>query len=161
MYLYISCKSFLCSTTAVCKRIQYSASLGLQLAVLVPFSAFLKDQSSRCSQHVALDGDCSSLRALRMDTYTNIQLFAVSSRFLPLILLPSCRENAHSSSLTWYQINLTMETASLTCVRRLHGLKKHFYTFITHTAFVSSLASYGCNCCVSHLQWNMCCKVLL
>ncbi|XP_032411429.1 tectonic-1 isoform X1 [Xiphophorus hellerii] len=39
-------------------------------------AAFLKDQSSRCSQRLALDGDCSSLQALRMDTYTNVQLLA-------------------------------------------------------------------------------------
>lgn len=42
-------------------------------------SAFLKDQSSRCSRHVVLEQDCSTLQALNMDTYTNIQLFAVSS----------------------------------------------------------------------------------
>ncbi|XP_043982988.1 tectonic-1-like [Gambusia affinis] len=39
-------------------------------------AAFLKDQSSRCSQRLALDGDCSSLQALRVDTYTNVQLLA-------------------------------------------------------------------------------------
>ncbi|KAK5613691.1 hypothetical protein CRENBAI_017631 [Crenichthys baileyi] len=48
-------------------------------------AAFLKDQSSRCSQHVALDGDCSSLRALRMDTYTNIQLFAGKNADAPVV----------------------------------------------------------------------------
>ncbi|XP_054879276.1 tectonic-1-like [Poeciliopsis prolifica] len=39
-------------------------------------AAFLKDQSSRCSQRLAVDGDCSSLQALRMETYTNVQLLA-------------------------------------------------------------------------------------
>ncbi|XP_008417949.1 tectonic-1 isoform X2 [Poecilia reticulata] len=39
-------------------------------------AVFLKDQTSRCSQRLALDGDCSSLQALRMDTYTNVQLLA-------------------------------------------------------------------------------------
>uniref|UniRef100_A0A3B5A843 Tectonic family member 1 n=1 Tax=Stegastes partitus TaxID=144197 RepID=A0A3B5A843_9TELE len=39
-------------------------------------AAFLKDQSSRCSRRVVLDQDCSSLPALSVDTYTNIQLFA-------------------------------------------------------------------------------------
>ncbi|MEQ2276273.1 hypothetical protein XENORESO_016850 [Xenotaenia resolanae] len=99
-------------------------------------AAFLKDQSSRCSQHVALDGDCSSLRALRMDTYTNIQLFAVSSRFLPLmllIMLTSCRENAQSSSLTCYQINLTMETASLTCKKASWLKEALLHIYNTHS----------------------------
>ncbi|XP_070769726.1 tectonic-1 [Enoplosus armatus] len=39
-------------------------------------AAFLKDQSSRCSRRVVLEQDCSTLLALSMDTYTNIQLFA-------------------------------------------------------------------------------------
>uniref|UniRef100_A0A3B3YSX0 Uncharacterized protein n=1 Tax=Poecilia mexicana TaxID=48701 RepID=A0A3B3YSX0_9TELE len=39
-------------------------------------AVFLKDQTSRCSQRLALDGDCSSLQALRMDTYANVQLLA-------------------------------------------------------------------------------------
>uniref|UniRef100_A0A1A7WJJ0 Tectonic family member 1 n=1 Tax=Iconisemion striatum TaxID=60296 RepID=A0A1A7WJJ0_9TELE len=38
--------------------------------------AFLKNQSSRCSRRVVLKQDCSSLSALSMDTYTNIQLLA-------------------------------------------------------------------------------------
>ncbi|XP_034546051.1 tectonic-1-like isoform X2 [Notolabrus celidotus] len=42
-------------------------------------AAFLKDQSSRCSQQVVLDQDCSSLPALSMDTYTNIQLLSGKS----------------------------------------------------------------------------------
>ncbi|KAM4585668.1 tectonic-1 [Fundulus diaphanus] len=62
-------------------------------------AAFLEDRSSRCSQRVVLDGDCSSLQALRMDTYTNIQLFAVSSSFLPLRLLVSGRENSTYSKV--------------------------------------------------------------
>eukprot|EP00064_Thunnus_orientalis_P008061 superscaffoldBa00000935_g8083 len=40
-------------------------------------AAFLKEQSSRCSRRVVLEQDCSTLPALSMDTYTNIQLFAV------------------------------------------------------------------------------------
>uniref|UniRef100_A0A3B5MAE6 Tectonic-1-3 domain-containing protein n=1 Tax=Xiphophorus couchianus TaxID=32473 RepID=A0A3B5MAE6_9TELE len=67
------------------------------LSVLVPSPAFLKDQSSRCSQRLALDGDCSSLQALRMDTYTNVQLLAVSSGVLSPILLIS-GHNAQSST---------------------------------------------------------------
>ncbi|KAM3612298.1 uncharacterized protein V6R79_006463 [Siganus canaliculatus] len=39
-------------------------------------AAFLKDQTSVCSRHVSLGQDCSSLTALSMDTYTNIQLSA-------------------------------------------------------------------------------------
>ncbi|XP_044220210.1 tectonic-1 isoform X1 [Thunnus albacares] len=39
-------------------------------------AAFLKEQSSRCSRRVVLEQDCSTLPALSMDTYTNIQLFA-------------------------------------------------------------------------------------
>uniref|UniRef100_A0A3P8RXJ8 Tectonic family member 1 n=1 Tax=Amphiprion percula TaxID=161767 RepID=A0A3P8RXJ8_AMPPE len=39
-------------------------------------AAFLKDQSSRCSRRVVLDQDCSSLPALSINTYTDIQLFA-------------------------------------------------------------------------------------
>ncbi|XP_045886798.1 tectonic-1-like isoform X2 [Micropterus dolomieu] len=39
-------------------------------------AAFLKDQSSRCSRRVVLEQDCSTLLALSIDTYTNIQLFA-------------------------------------------------------------------------------------
>ncbi|XP_013880508.1 tectonic-1 isoform X2 [Austrofundulus limnaeus] len=39
-------------------------------------AAFLRDQSSVCSQRVLLDQDCGSLPALSMDTYTNIQLFS-------------------------------------------------------------------------------------
>ncbi|KAM9356785.1 tectonic-1-like [Symphorus nematophorus] len=39
-------------------------------------AAFLKDQSSRCSRRVVLQQDCSSLPALSMDAYTNIQLSA-------------------------------------------------------------------------------------
>ncbi|XP_027147057.1 tectonic-1 isoform X2 [Larimichthys crocea] len=39
-------------------------------------AAFLKDQSSQCSRHMVLEQDCSTLPALSMDTYTNIQLFA-------------------------------------------------------------------------------------
>uniref|UniRef100_A0A3Q1B646 Tectonic domain-containing protein n=2 Tax=Amphiprion ocellaris TaxID=80972 RepID=A0A3Q1B646_AMPOC len=39
-------------------------------------AAFLKDQSSQCSRRVVLDQDCSSLPALSINTYTDIQLFA-------------------------------------------------------------------------------------
>ncbi|XP_074503945.1 tectonic-1 [Sebastes fasciatus] len=39
-------------------------------------AAFLKDQSSRCSRRVVLQQNCSTLPALRMDTYTTIRLFA-------------------------------------------------------------------------------------
>ncbi|GAA6234230.1 tectonic-1 [Lates japonicus] len=39
-------------------------------------AAFLKEQSRSCSRRVVLDQDCSTLPALNMDTYTNIQLFA-------------------------------------------------------------------------------------
>ncbi|KAL7395646.1 hypothetical protein ABVT39_020737 [Epinephelus coioides] len=39
-------------------------------------AVFLKDQSSKCSRRVVLQQDCSTLRGLSMDTYTNIQLFA-------------------------------------------------------------------------------------
>ncbi|XP_070693441.1 tectonic-1 [Pempheris klunzingeri] len=39
-------------------------------------AAFLKDQSTRCSRRVILDQDCSTLPALSMDTYTDIQLLA-------------------------------------------------------------------------------------
>ncbi|TNN44378.1 Tectonic-1 [Liparis tanakae] len=42
-------------------------------------AVFLKDQSSWCSRHVVLQQDCVSLPALRMDTYTDIRLFAVAS----------------------------------------------------------------------------------
>ncbi|XP_044061569.1 tectonic-1 isoform X2 [Siniperca chuatsi] len=38
-------------------------------------AAFLKDQSNLCSRRVVLKQDCSTLLALSMDTYTNIQLF--------------------------------------------------------------------------------------
>ncbi|XP_071396085.1 tectonic-1-like [Centroberyx affinis] len=39
-------------------------------------AAFLQEQSSRCSRRLVLDRDCSSLPALSMLTYTNIQLLA-------------------------------------------------------------------------------------
>ncbi|XP_056295551.1 tectonic-1 isoform X2 [Pseudoliparis swirei] len=39
-------------------------------------AVFLKDQSSWCSRRVVLQQDCVSLPALRMDTYTDIRLFA-------------------------------------------------------------------------------------
>ncbi|KAM6923498.1 LOW QUALITY PROTEIN: tectonic-1-like [Xenentodon cancila] len=39
-------------------------------------AAFLKDQRSQCSQRVVVQEDCSSLPALSMDTYTNIQLLS-------------------------------------------------------------------------------------
>ncbi|XP_032411430.1 tectonic-1 isoform X2 [Xiphophorus hellerii] len=52
-------------------------------------AAFLKDQSSRCSQRLALDGDCSSLQALRMDTYTNVQLLAVVPVDVASVILQS------------------------------------------------------------------------
>ncbi|KAM7417068.1 hypothetical protein PAMA_016938 [Pampus argenteus] len=39
-------------------------------------AAFLKEQSSRCSRRVVLEQHCSTLPAISMDTYTNIQLFA-------------------------------------------------------------------------------------
>ncbi|KAM7388905.1 hypothetical protein PAMP_022909 [Pampus punctatissimus] len=42
-------------------------------------AAFLKEQSSRCSRRVVLEQHCSTLTAISMDTYTNIQLFAVAS----------------------------------------------------------------------------------
>ncbi|KAM7000790.1 tectonic-1 [Tautogolabrus adspersus] len=43
-------------------------------------AAFLKDQSSRCSQQVVLDQDCSGLPVLSMETYTNIQLLSGKSK---------------------------------------------------------------------------------
>ncbi|XP_077957570.1 tectonic-1 isoform X4 [Gasterosteus aculeatus] len=39
-------------------------------------AAFLKDQSSLCSRRLVLKHDCESLLALRIDTYTNMGLFA-------------------------------------------------------------------------------------
>ncbi|XP_035985985.1 tectonic-1 isoform X2 [Fundulus heteroclitus] len=53
-------------------------------------AAFLEDRSSRCSQRVVLDADCSSLQALRMDTYTNIQLFAGKNPDAAMDMLNSC-----------------------------------------------------------------------
>ncbi|KAM8909954.1 tectonic-1-like isoform 2-T2 [Spinachia spinachia] len=42
-------------------------------------AAFLKDQSSHCSRRLVLMHDCESLLALRIDTYTNMALFAGKS----------------------------------------------------------------------------------
>uniref|UniRef100_H3C1R3 Tectonic family member 1 n=1 Tax=Tetraodon nigroviridis TaxID=99883 RepID=H3C1R3_TETNG len=42
-------------------------------------AAFLMDRSSRCSRHVVLDRDCSTLPALNIDYFSNIQVLAVSS----------------------------------------------------------------------------------
>ncbi|KAG8003787.1 Tectonic-1 [Nibea albiflora] len=52
-------------------------------------AAFLKDQSSQCSRHVVLEQDCSTLPALSMDTYTNIQLFAVVPVEVTSVILQS------------------------------------------------------------------------
>uniref|UniRef100_H3CE41 Tectonic family member 1 n=1 Tax=Tetraodon nigroviridis TaxID=99883 RepID=H3CE41_TETNG len=42
-------------------------------------AAFLMDRSSRCSRHVVLDRDCSTLPALNIDYFSNIQVLAVSN----------------------------------------------------------------------------------
>ncbi|XP_047441622.1 tectonic-1 isoform X1 [Mugil cephalus] len=48
-------------------------------------SAFLKDQSNRCSQRMVLDQDCSSLSALSIDTYTNVQLFVGKNKHATVV----------------------------------------------------------------------------
>ncbi|KAK9517618.1 hypothetical protein VZT92_022971 [Zoarces viviparus] len=48
-------------------------------------AAFLKDQSSRCSRRVVLKQDCGSLLALKMDTYTDIRVFAGKTQDAALV----------------------------------------------------------------------------
>lgn len=65
LVIVISCfKDFLCAL--------------LVTFLLFSSTAFLKDQSSLCSRRLVLKHDCESLLALRIDTYTNMGLFAVS-----------------------------------------------------------------------------------
>ncbi|KAM4732973.1 tectonic-1 isoform 1-T1 [Anableps anableps] len=69
-------------------------------------AAFLKDQSSQCSQHVVLDRDCGSLQALRMDTYTNIHLFA--GRNIDAEVVPVDVASVISQSIEGAQAELTV-----------------------------------------------------
>ncbi|XP_073343079.1 tectonic-1-like [Pagrus major] len=48
-------------------------------------AAFLQDQSNRCSRDVVLEQDCSTLLALSIDTYTNIQLFAGKNKVADVV----------------------------------------------------------------------------
>ncbi|XP_053180447.1 tectonic-1-like [Scomber japonicus] len=53
-------------------------------------AAFLKEQSSRCSRRVDLEQDCSTLPALSMDTYTDLQLLAGKNKdaeVVPVLLV--------------------------------------------------------------------------
>ncbi|CAK6977854.1 tectonic-1-like [Scomber scombrus] len=53
-------------------------------------AAFLKQQSSRCSRRVDLEQDCSTLPALSMDTYTDIQLLTGKNKdaeVVPVLLV--------------------------------------------------------------------------
>ncbi|XP_036934079.1 tectonic-1 [Acanthopagrus latus] len=48
-------------------------------------AAFLQDQSNRCTRDVVLEQDCSTLLALSIDTYTNIQVIAGKNKVADVV----------------------------------------------------------------------------
>ncbi|XP_014877898.1 tectonic-1 isoform X4 [Poecilia latipinna] len=71
-------------------------------------AVFLKDQTSRCSQRLALDGDCSSLQALRMDTYANVQLLAGRNADAAVSVVPVDVASVILQSIKGAQTELTV-----------------------------------------------------
>ncbi|KAF7227874.1 tectonic family member 1 [Nothobranchius furzeri] len=67
-------------------------------------TAFLKNQSSRCSRRVVLKQDCSSLSALSLDTYTNIQLLAVSRSGSEVVPVKLASVILESTEGTWSEL---------------------------------------------------------
>lgn len=102
--------------------------------------AFLQDQSNRCTRDVVLEQDCSTLLALSIDTYTNIQLIAVSSKFtLQYTAAPP------SNTLTFHIIHqwFFMHPEGIL------QLKGHFTKFTEHVSFASSLTVWEYNCALA------------
>ncbi|XP_019966025.2 tectonic-1 isoform X1 [Paralichthys olivaceus] len=67
-------------------------------------AAFLKDESRVCSRRVNLDQDCSSLPALNMDTYTDIQLFTGKNNdaaVVPVEVASVIQQSVEGTQTTW------------------------------------------------------------
>nr|XP_019966025.1 PREDICTED: tectonic-1 isoform X1 [Paralichthys olivaceus] len=67
-------------------------------------AAFLKDESRVCSRRVNLDQDCSSLPALKMDTYTDIQLFTGKNNdaaVVPVEVASVIQQSVEGTQTTW------------------------------------------------------------